>query len=172
MLIPLISYVLDRLPFGNSLKGITPAMLKDFMIRTRAPHWHEYAIRKRQWRRHACTACRWLYGVLPRDAAVFEPGCGSAANLLWLGQHGLRKLSGSDISPEALELGVQLAGSLHLPLEAWHDDALHPSRLPQQLDQHRIVHLLPGQPLPGNRFPVDIAPYFHGIASRVSMPNL
>ena len=39
MFIPLISYVLDRLPFGNSLKGISPAMLKDFMHRTRAPHW-------------------------------------------------------------------------------------------------------------------------------------
>lgn len=134
MLIPLISYVMDRLPFGNALEGISPAMLKDFMRRTKAPHWHEYAIRQRQWRRHACTACRWLCGVLPRDAAVFEPGCGSAANLLWLGQRGFHRLSGSDISAEALELGVQLAGSLHLPLEVWHDDALHPSRLPQQLD--------------------------------------
>ena len=134
MLIPLLSYVLDRLPLGNALKGISPAMLKDFMLRTRAPRWHEYAIRQRQWRRHACTACRWLCGVLPRDAAVFEPGCGSAANLLWLGQKGFRRLSGSDISPEALELGVQLAGSLHLPLEVWHDDALHPTRLPQSLD--------------------------------------
>lgn len=134
MLIPLLSYVMDRLPFGNALEGISPAMLKDFMRRTKAPHWHEYAIRQRQWRRHACTACRWLCGVLPRDAAVFEPGCGSAANLLWLGQKGFHRLSGSDISAEALELGVQLAGSLHLPLEVWHDDALHPLHLPQQLD--------------------------------------
>lgn len=134
MLIPLLSYVLDRLPLGNALKGITPAMLKDLMHRTNAPRWHEYAIRQRQWRRHACTACRWLCGVLPRDAAVFEPGCGRAANLLWLGQKGFRRLSGSDISPEALELGVQLAGSLHLPLDVWPDDALRPSRLPQQLD--------------------------------------
>lgn len=134
MLIPLLSYMQDRLPFGNSLKGISPAMLKDFMRMTKAPHWHEYAIRQRQWRRHACTACRWLCGVLPRDAAIFEPGCGSAANLLWLGQKGFRRLSGSDISPEALDLGMQLAGSLHLPLDVWHDDALHPMRLPQQLD--------------------------------------
>ena len=134
ILIPLLSYMQDRLPFGNSLKGISPAMLKDFMRMTKAPHWHEYAIRQRQWRRHACTACRWLCGVLPRDAAIFEPGCGSAANLLWLGQKGFRRLSGSDISPEALDLGMQLAGSLHLPLDVWHDDALHPMRLPQQLD--------------------------------------
>ena len=134
MFIPLVSYVLDRLPIGNALKGISPEMLNGFMHKTRAPHWHEYAIRKRQWRRHACTACRWLCGVLPRDAVVFEPGCGSAANLLWLGQRGFRRLAGSDISSEALELGMRLAGNLHLPLEVWPDDALHPARLPQQLD--------------------------------------
>lgn len=134
MFIPLVSYVLDRLPIGNALKGIPPDMLKDFMHKTRAPHWHEYAIRKRQWRRHACTACRWLCGVLPRDASVFEPGCGSAANILWLGQKGFRRLAGSDISSEALELGMRLAGNLSLPLDVWRDDALHPARLPQRLD--------------------------------------
>lgn len=134
MLIPLVSYVLDRLPFGNALKGISANGLAALMRKTKAPVWHEYAISHRQWRRHACTACRWLRSVLPADAAIFEPGCGSAANLLWLGQQGFRKLYGSDISPEALELGVELAANLRLPLEIWHDDGLHPARLPHNLD--------------------------------------
>lgn len=134
MLIPLLSYVLDRLPLGNALNGITGSGLGTLMRKTQAPAWHEYAIRKRQWRRHACTACRWLCGVLPSDAIIFEPGCGSAANLLWLGQKGFRRLYGSDISPQALELGVELAASLRLPLEIWQDDGLHPVRLPHNLD--------------------------------------
>lgn len=150
MFIPIISYVLDRLPLGNALKGITADGLGALVRRTQAPGWHEYAIRKRQWRRHACTACRWLCGVLPPDAAIFEPGCGSAANLLWLGQKGFRRLYGSDISPQALELGVELAASLHLPLEIWHDDGLCPARLPRDLDGILSVNWL--YHIPGANF--------------------
>ena len=59
-------------------------------------------------------------------------GCGSAANLLWLGQQGFQRLYGSDISSSALELGQNLASLLSLPLEVWNDDGLNPTRLPTE----------------------------------------
>ncbi|MDR3358705.1 MAG: class I SAM-dependent methyltransferase [Desulfovibrio sp.] len=131
---PILAYFLDRLPFGNTLKGISQAGLNELMLQSEASEWHKYAISNRKWRRHACTACRWLKNVLPEDASIHEPGCGSAANLLWLGQQGFRRLSGSDISVNALKLGQSLASLLSIPLDVWHDDCLNPARLPGELD--------------------------------------
>ncbi len=134
MIVPALAYLLDRLPFGNSLEGISQRQLSKLMWQSKAPSWHEYAITSRKWRRHACTACRWLNAILPRNSSIFEPGCGSAANLLWLGQQGFQRLYGSDISNSALELGQNLASLLSLPLEVWHDDGLNPTHLPNGLD--------------------------------------
>ena len=134
MIVPALAYLLDRLPFGNSLEGISQRQLSKLMWQSKAPSWHEYAITSRKWRRHACTACRWLNAILPRNSSIFEPGCGSAANLLWLGQQGFQRLYGSDISNSALELGQNLASLLSLPLEVWHDDGLSPTHLPNGLD--------------------------------------
>ena len=132
MIVPVLAYLLDRLPFGNSLEGISRRQLSNLMWQSKAPSWHEYAITSRKWRRHACTACRWLNAVLPKDSSIFEPGCGSAANLLWLGQQGFQRLYGSDISDSSLELGQNLASLLSLPLEVWNDDGLNPTRLPTE----------------------------------------
>ena len=132
--LPLLSYVLDRLPFGNSLDGVSKKLIERLMRETNAPSWHSFAILSRKWRRHACTACRWLDEALPRDASIFEPGCGSAANLLWFGQKGFSKLYGSDIDLEALELGRRLASHLNMNLDLWQDDGIKPARLPENLD--------------------------------------
>ncbi len=134
MYIPVLSYIADRLPFGNSLEGISREKLAELMKQTGTQKWHEFAIMDRKWRRHACTACRWLNDVLPREASVFEPGCGSGANLFWFGQRGITRLYGSDIDPTALVLGKELAAVLSLPLELWEDDSTNPSRLPEDLD--------------------------------------
>lgn len=134
MFVPILAYLLDRLPFGNSLQGISRRQLSNLMWQNKAPSWHEYAIINRKWRRHACTACRWLNAVLPKNSSIFEPGCGSGANLLWLGQQGFQRLYGSDISVGALELGQNLASLLSLPLEVWHDDGLNPAHVPTELD--------------------------------------
>lgn len=142
MLIPLLAYVADRLPFGNSLRGVSREKLKELMRKSRAPQWHGYAIESRQWRRHACTACRWLNETLPKSAAIFEPGCGSGANLLWLAQHGFRRLYGADIEASALELGQDLAADLSLPLDLWKDDSMAPVRLPARLDAILSVNWL------------------------------
>lgn len=142
MFVPFLAYVLDRLPLGDSLKGISRRRLHDLMWQSKAPSWHEYAILSRRWRRHACVACRWLNALLPRDAAIFEPGCGSGANLLWLGQQGFTHLYGSDIEHGSLELGQHLASALSLPLDTWHDDGMNPLRLPDNLDAILSVNWL------------------------------
>lgn len=129
-----LEYVLDRLPFGNNLQNVTPELLDNLIRGVDTQPWHRFAILSRQWRRHACTATRWLNEVLPRDALVFEPGCGSGANLLWLGQKGITRLSGSDVDPGALELGRRLGAHLGLTMDLWTDDAVHPTRLPENLD--------------------------------------
>lgn len=142
MFIPILAYLSDRLPFGNSLRGISKEKLAALMRQSNAPQWHEYAIVSRKWRRHACTACRWLKDVLLPNASIFEPGCGSGANLLWLGQQGFRRLYGSDIEGSALELGQNLASLLSLPLEVWEDDSMNPVRMPEKLDAILSVNWL------------------------------
>lgn len=142
MFIPILAYLSDRLPFGNSLRGIPREKLTSLMRQSNAPKWHEYAIESRKWRRHACTACRWLRDVLTRSASIFEPGCGSCANLLWLGQQGFRKLYGSDIEGNALKLGQNLASMLSLPLDVWEDDNMNPVRIPKNLDAILSVNWL------------------------------
>lgn len=129
----LLSKVRDRIPLGNVLRGIDPGKLKEFMQQSHAPEWHAFAITHRMWRPHASVPCRWLSEVLPHDAPVFEPGCGSGANLLWLGQQGFRHLLSADISAEALALGDLLARELGIPMETWQDNGITPSRLPENL---------------------------------------
>lgn len=118
---------------GNSLQGVSSQKLEEFMQQSQAPEWHSYAVSSRQWRRHACTPCRWLAEVVPHDQPVFEPGCGSGANLLWLGQRGFKHLLGADISAEALALGGLLSKELGIPMETWQDDGISPAKLPENL---------------------------------------
>lgn len=126
----------------DSLRGISRETLATLMRQSNAPSWHAYAIESRWTRQHACTACRWLKKILPASAAIFEPGCGSGANLLWLGQQGFRKLYGSDIDGRALALGQSLASTLSLPLEVWEDDSMNPARVPENLDAILSVNWL------------------------------
>lgn len=126
-------YIRDRLPWGDHLP-VNQRRLDELMQTTGAEPWHAYAISHRQERRHACVACRWLLEVLPPFAHVFEPGCGSGANLFWLGIKGSKKLSGADISPEAVEMGKLLAKDMNLSIDIWQDDCLHPTRLPEDVD--------------------------------------
>lgn len=157
MLIPLLAWLADRVPFGNALTGISREKLGQLMQKTGAPEWHSYAIASRKWRRHVTTACRWLNAALPKSAAIFEPGCGSGANLLWLAQHGFRRLYGSDIEGSALELGQDLAAELSLPLELWEDDSMAPVRMPRELDAILPVNWLCH--IPGASFGAFLACY-------------
>lgn len=80
--------------------------------------------------------------MLPGDASIFEPGCGSGANLLWFGQKGFHRLYGSDIDEKAIDLGNRLSRTLEIPLDLWKDDGLSPDRVPEDLDAILSVNWL------------------------------
>lgn len=99
-----------------------------------AEPWHLYAIRQRYRRRHVCLACYWLTRVLSRKARIFEPGCGSGVNLLWLASRGFTDISGADLSKEAIALGGSISRELGLGLKLWKDDSLRPRLVPFQIE--------------------------------------
>ncbi len=138
---PLLACLRDRWPFRHTL-AISAQELRTLLHDTQAEPWHYYAIRQRCWRRHICIASGWLADALPRDASIFEPGCGSGANLIWLAQRGFSHLSGSDISPNAVSLCRKLAGHFRAPLDIWPDNSLQPQRLPAGLDAILSVNWL------------------------------
>ncbi len=142
---------------GNSLSGISKETLDKFVQESDAPPWHRFAILNRKWRRHACAPCRWLVRVLPQGASIFEPGCGSGANLLWFGQKGYYKLYGSDIDEKAIELGNKLSSSLNVFLDLWKDDGLAPNKIPRDLDAILSVNWL--YHIPGASFSAFLDTY-------------
>ncbi|MCX4310492.1 MAG: methyltransferase domain-containing protein [Desulfovibrio sp.] len=108
--------------------------LESYINMSKAEEWHLYAIRCRHQRPHVCVACAWLAKSLGRGARIFEAGCGSGINLLWLGSKGFHNLYGADLSQEAVCLGKYLARHLDLPLSIWQDNSLEPKKVPHDLD--------------------------------------
>jgi Methyltransferase domain len=68
----------------------------------------------------------WIATHVDRRTRIYETGCGCAANLIWLGQHGFGSLSGSDISAEAIVAARKLVALAELPITLVQDDALAP----------------------------------------------
>ena len=116
--------------------------LHAFISASRAEKWHSFAIMHRTSRPQVCLPCAWLCDLLPREARIFEPACGSGANLLWLHMQGFKYLSGSDISPYAISLATMLARHMDAPLDVCVEDALHPRRSPSQVDAILSVNWL------------------------------
>lgn len=142
-------YLRDRWPIGHSLP-IPDSFLQAAADQSKAPPWHTEAIARRIWRRHVCIPCGWIARHLPRHSAIFEPGCGSGANLLWLASRGFTRLNGSDIDETVLNLGSHLQAHMGHSLNTWQDNALAPSRLPENqgaiLSVNWLYHL-PGASL-------------------------
>lgn len=118
-------------PFQQALKI---SALDAHLAKAGAEPWHGYAIRNWRNRPHVCLACAWLGKILPKDAKIFEAGCGSGINLLWLGNKGFRNLNGADVSPQAVALARSLASSLHINLNIWQDDSLAPGHIPKKIE--------------------------------------
>lgn len=113
---------------------IPETYVKTCSQKAQASDWHTYAIRRRPWRPHVCVPCTWLSKAMPRSAHIFEAGCGSGANLLWLWQEGFTRLGGNDISPEAVRMCALLAEYSKASVEARVDDALAPTSPPRDVD--------------------------------------
>lgn len=127
------NYIQDRLPCGQKI-DIPAEVVDSLACACKTEPWHAYAIHNRHRRPHVYVATRWLAAKLPKNAVIFEPGCGSGVNLLWLAAQGFSRLQGSDLSPEAVALAHELAKVQGLSLDIWQDDSLKPQRMPQDLD--------------------------------------
>lgn len=83
MLNPILLYLRDRWPFAHAVKV---SNIEKMVKMCGADPWHIYALKSRIWRRHVCIACNWVTDCTGPNELVYEPGCGSGANLLWLAQ--------------------------------------------------------------------------------------
>lgn len=107
-----------------------------------ASDWHTYAILERPWRPHVCVPCDWIAACVSPTAHVFETGCGSGANLLWLRQQGFSHLSGNDISHSAVQMSHLLADYVSADLNIYVDDALQPAIPPVAVEAFLSVNWL------------------------------
>lgn len=144
-----MDYLRDRWPLGHSLP-VPLHFLQKASSQCDSPPWHVEAVARRNPRRHVCIPCGWIARYLPKNTPVFEPGCGSGANLLWLALKGFTHLSGSDIDPRVLHFSEHLQKYMGHSLETWQDNALSPARLPENqgaiLSVNWLYHL-PGTSL-------------------------
>lgn len=119
---------------GHHRLPIPEERVRAFVKASRAESWQALGILYRPSRPHVCVSCDWLCELLPRDAHIFEPACGSGANLLWLYTQGFSSVSGTDIAPSAVSLATLLAQYMDIPLQISIDDALNPKHIPQNID--------------------------------------
>lgn len=141
MLNKVLCYVQGWLGVRHYLR-IPKSYMRLCSVRSQASDWHTYAIQRRPWRPHVCVPCLWITQTLPRSAHIFEAGCGSGANLLWLRQEGFSHLGGNDISPSAIHMCRLLSQYADTSLSAYVDDALQPKQNPRGVDALLSVNWL------------------------------
>lgn len=110
------------------------AHVEDLVKECHAENWHIHVIKHYRSRYHVYTACQWITEITEPTASVFEPGCGSGINLLWLGVREFRHLMGSDISEEALTLSRRLSKHFAIDVSVWKDNCLFPTKSLENID--------------------------------------
>ena len=108
--------------------------IKEIVDRNGIGDWFFYAFTHRKERWHVCEPSRWILRNVTKSSRIFETGCGSGLNLIWLAQEGFSALYGSDISEGAIAAGRELSLLGGYSIEMWPDDALDPKRLPAAVD--------------------------------------
>ena len=107
-----------------------PYSMVDRIIReTGSQAWFSWSVRNRASRGEAVAAIDWIVNNVERHVSILETGCGCAANLIWLGQHGFTSLAGRDGSVEAIAAANKIADLAGLSINLAVDDGLAP-RLP------------------------------------------
>lgn len=92
-----------------------------------AETWFSYIVKERKDRWDVWETGFWVAKRLPSDAHILETGCGMASNLVWLGQQGFKNLDGTDIEPNAIAAGKELAEKLNVPVNLRVEDGLNPT---------------------------------------------
>lgn len=137
-----IACYIECLFVGRYFLRIPKSCVRRCAAQAHASDWHTYAILERPWRPHVCVPCDWIAACVPAKSHIFEVGCGSGANLLWLRQQGFSRLSGSDISSPAVHMSQLLAEYVSADLNVSVDDALHPATPPSGVEALLSVNWL------------------------------
>jgi len=106
-----------------------------------AQDWFYYVYKNRPIRWDIWKPCDWLNANVSVDSTILETGCGCGLNLLWLGQHGFKKLYGSDIDVTALNVGKAFGKVSNIPVLFLLDDCLNPEIIPQDIIFDVIIAL-------------------------------
>src|SRR3954468_8842174 len=102
--------------------------------RAGAKPWFSYAYKNRREYWNVWQPSVWLAQRLPRSARVLETACGSATNLVWLGERGFRGLSGFDLDSRNIAAASEIGTAAGVYLVLWQDDGLAPRRLGGRYD--------------------------------------
>lgn len=95
--------------------------------------WFAETAKNRLDRRELNRAMGWIYSHIEPDAPIFEMGCGSGNNLVWLATRGYGNLGGSDREEKALAVSRGMAQSLGMSWNLLEGDILSPDHIPHNL---------------------------------------
>lgn len=90
--------------------------LAEAISRHKAQSWYLSTARNRNRRVELTQALRWIFSYIDRECRIFEVGCGSGNNLLWLAQHGYENLGGGTRMPRHWPLPKRWPRFRALPL--------------------------------------------------------
>lgn len=105
-------------------------LLRRLVAEHGAQPWFVSTAENRLDRRELQLAMGWIYSHLERDAPIFEVGCGSGNNLLWLATKGYTTLGGSDVDDKALAVAKGMADSLDADWNLMRGSLLAPGHIP------------------------------------------
>lgn len=112
------------LPMPSTDLDLDLRKLADAISRHQAQRWYLTSARNRSRRAELVLALRWIFCHIGRECRIFEAGCGSGNNLLWLAQHGYDHLGGSDNDASALAVAREMAELTEAPIEFFQTDIL------------------------------------------------
>lgn len=122
------------LPTPSHNLEVDMALLQSRCEAHQAQQWFYATARDRQYRTELAAALGWVVAHMPREAKVFEVGCGSANNLIWLAQHGFINLAGSDLDPKAVAVARDMIHSVSAPVQMHGGSFLELSHVPEDRD--------------------------------------
>lgn len=105
-------------------------LLKRLVAQHEAQPWFVSTAENRLNRRELQLAMGWIYAHLEHDAPIFELGCGSGNNLVWLATRGYTALGGSDVDNKALAVAKGMADSLDADWNLMRGSLLEPEHVP------------------------------------------
>ncbi|WP_165067296.1 methyltransferase domain-containing protein [Desulfovibrio sp. ZJ200] len=116
--------------------------LKELVKEHNAQEWFVGTAQNRLQRRELILAMAWIYSRIGYGKHIFEIGCGSGNNLLWLAQHGYEHLGGSDTDAAALAVAAGMADFHGFTWNLGQGSLFDPEHIPEGTDLLIAVNCL------------------------------